>query len=271
MYTLPMQFDFSSTTTPHQNLAVRLHAVYCLQADSSYDVRKNLPPSEEWVLLRTIAGQGIIDLDGQSEFTATAGTLMYFKHQDVRRYRSSGDSWHFYWFELFRDEPLRFPVNTIMHIGSKAEEQASCQTCLEMLRKEDLDAGPHASALLSLLVYQWYGSLGTKERNTPYHDLIQTILLDAYDAKDGNFSVKRMAMKAGLCERRFRQVFEMEMGVSPKRHLDAMRMKMAEAMLRNTSLLIADISDQLGYCNPYHFSRRFQITHGISPSQYRAV
>lgn len=264
-----MNFDFSSARVPVPNLSLRLHAVYCLHADSSYDVRKALPRRDEWIVLRTMAGQGCVLLEGHPEISVTAGTLLYFKHQDIRRYHCSGEAWHFYWFEFNSEKPLRFPENTLLHIGSMVHEQEDCQTCLEMLRKDDADAGPRASALLSLLIYQWYLSLGSRDKKSPYHDLIQQILLDVHGSTDVNISVSSMARKAGLCERRFRQVFELEMGMSPKKHLESLKMKTAEAMLRNTSLLLGEISDKLGYCNPFHFSRRFQATHGMSPSQYR--
>ena len=268
-YTHPMNFDFSNAKAPAPNLSLRLHAVYCLHADPSYDVRKALPRSEEWVVLRTMAGHGCVLLEGHSEISVTAGTLLYFKHQDIRRYHCSGEAWHFYWFEFSSENLFRFPENTLLQIGSIAHEQEDCQTCLEMLRKDDTDAGPRASAFLSLLVYKWYMALGTKDKKNPYHDLIQQILLDVHSRTDVNVNVSSMARKAGLCERRFRQVFELEMGVSPKKHLESMKMNMAEAMLRNTSLLLGEISDRLGYCNPYHFSRRFHATHGMSPSLYR--
>ena len=264
-----MEFDFSSAKTKKKNLSIGLHAVYCLHADSSYDVRKNYRGFEEWIVLRTFAGEGRLKLEGHPEIRVTAGTLLYFRHQDVRRYCCAGDIWYFYWFEFACEERLGFPLNTLMPIDSPEHEQEDCRTILELLRREEEDATPRASAFLCLLFYKWRMSLGAGEKKSPYHQLIRQILHEVNSCSDGNVSVRSMAGNAGLCERRFRQVFEQEMGMSPKKYLESMKMKTAEALLQNTSMLLGEISERLGYCNSFHFSRRFQATHGMPPSQYR--
>lgn len=43
----------------------------------------------------------------------------------------------------------------------------------------------------------------------------------------------------------------------------------AEALLQNTQYNINEIAQIIGYDNPLYFSRVFQKTKGISPSEYR--
>ena len=268
-YNQRMEFDFSSAARPGPNLSITLHAVYCLHADSTYDVRKKLSGNGEWVILRTLAGEGCVQLEGLPEMTVSADTLLYFRHEDVRRYYCSGELWQFYWFEFLCEERIGFSANTLMHVDPPEKEQDDCHTCLVLLRGEDEEAGSRASAFFCLLLYKWRLAVGASEKKGPYHLMIQQVVLELNACTDHPVSVGSMAGKVGLCERRFRQVFEQEMGTSPKKYHESVRMRMAEALLRNTSLPLGEIAERLGYCNPFYFSRRFQAIHGVAPSHFR--
>ncbi len=265
-----MEFDFSSAARPRPNLSIALNAVYCLHADSSYDVRKKLSGNGEWVILRTLAGEGIVQMEGLPEMTVSADTLLYFRHEEIRRYYCSGELWQFYWFEFHCGEEIGLSTNTLMHVDPPDKEADDCQTCLDLLRGEDEEAGSHASAFLCLLLYKWRLAVGASGKKGPYHSLIRQTVQELNACMDRNVSVGSMAGKVGLCERRFRQVFEQEMGTSPKKYHESVRMRMAEALLRNTSLPLGVIAERLGYCNPFYFSRRFQAIHGMAPSHFRS-
>ena len=51
---------------------------------------------------------------------------------------------------------------------------------------------------------------------------------------------------------------------------DALRAK-AERQLLDPSLSVKEISDGLGYCDQFYFSRKFTQTHGISPRRFRQM
>ncbi|MEM9500993.1 MAG: AraC family transcriptional regulator [Pseudomonadota bacterium] len=46
-------------------------------------------------------------------------------------------------------------------------------------------------------------------------------------------------------------------------------MERACGMLSEPGVLLRDISDELSFCDEYHFSRRFSKTVGWSPAEYR--
>ena len=56
---------------------------------------------------------------------------------------------------------------------------------------------------------------------------------------------------------------------SPQQLLLAYRIQLAKNYLRNPSLSIKTISNELGFSNPNHFSTLFKKSIGMSPKEYR--
>lgn len=66
-------------------------------------------------------------------------------------------------------------------------------------------------------------------------------------------------------------VFKAEMGMPPMQYVMKRRMGEAQTLLMDTNLPIAQISEQLGYGNPWNFSSAFKKCVGVTPSQYRKI
>ena len=56
---------------------------------------------------------------------------------------------------------------------------------------------------------------------------------------------------------------------TPKQFILQKRINNAETLLQNKQYNIKEIAQIIGYDNPLYFSRIFQRTKGISPSEYR--
>lgn len=79
-------------------------------------------------------------------------------------------------------------------------------------------------------------------------------------------------LAAGLMDQSyeaFRKRFRKLAGRSPGKYRTGLLMEKACQMLSTPGVLLRDISDELGYCDEYHFSRQFSKTVGWSPSEYR--
>jgi AraC family transcriptional regulator len=66
-------------------------------------------------------------------------------------------------------------------------------------------------------------------------------------------------------------VFVKATGYTPKKYFDALRLKCAEELLRNTSLSIAEISEKTGFSSQFHFCSAFKQTYRVPPSRYRMI
>lgn len=63
--------------------------------------------------------------------------------------------------------------------------------------------------------------------------------------------------------------FKNEMEIEPSRYLNNLRMEEAKRLLRETELMIKDISSAVGYEDVGSFIRRFRKQTGVTPKQYR--
>jgi AraC-like DNA-binding protein len=82
----------------------------------------------------------------------------------------------------------------------------------------------------------------------------------------------RAAELARLCclsERHFFRGFKRETGLSPIDWLRRQRIRLAQRKLLNSSKLIKEICDEVGYHDVFFFSRDFKRQTGSSPSDYR--
>ena len=265
-----MEFDFSRAENPLSTLRTALRTVYVVYADKTYDVRKNGNTPDEMIALRTLRGEGRVEIEGCGPITVIPETLLFFAHKKVRRYICTGDTWDFWWFEFSPDGVLPFEVNRIHQVNYGESEAADLRDCLELLRRDDDKSNLLASSTLTKLIYKWgYVTQSNPEEYLPHKALVGRIVHQMKVKLPGMLAVTEMASMAGFCERRFRQVFVEVTGLPPKKYYDRLRLTMAEELLRNTPLPLAEIADRLGYSSQFHLAKAFRGRYGYAPSALR--
>jgi len=76
---------------------------------------------------------------------------------------------------------------------------------------------------------------------------------------------RRLAVDRSTLYRRFRARY----GCSPKAHLDELRLRRAEELLRTTALGVAEIAAACGFDRPDQLARRYRARYGLSPRERR--
>lgn len=64
------------------------------------------------------------------------------------------------------------------------------------------------------------------------------------------------------------RLFRRYQGVSPYRYLLRAKMNLAARDLLHSGGLVKEVAAQVGYADPYHFSRVFKSVHGVSPANF---
>lgn len=82
-------------------------------------------------------------------------------------------------------------------------------------------------------------------------------------------SVEHLATLCGISESQLRRIFKKEIGMSPIEYKNSLRIKSACDLLEVSNHNISEISEALGFENPYIFSKFFKTHMNTSPLKYR--
>ena len=105
-------------------------------------------------------------------------------------------------------------------------------------------------------------SEGKKSKIKPAIDYIeQNYTLD--------FSAEFLAQLCKISESQLRRLFQAELGVSPLKFRNSLRIREACALLRRGEMSVSEVSEVLTFDTPYAFSKAFKNEKGISPKSYQ--
>lgn len=108
------------------------------------------------------------------------------------------------------------------------------------------------------------------EDNCGYHtDVFKNLRFDIYRHPKRYPGVESMADVVNLSRSRFSVLYKQCFGVAPKHDLITSRISKASYLLSIGTLSLAEIAEECGYQNIYHFIRQFRTVVGIPPGMYR--
>lgn len=102
-----------------------------------------------------------------------------------------------------------------------------------------------------------------------YSELVKNAFVYIEKNLSSDLSVDVLADALFVSKSKLQKAFRAETGTSVGRYIDECLMMRAEKELRTGGKTIAQISEQLGFCDRFYFSRRFSQRYGLSPSRYR--
>lgn len=78
-----------------------------------------------------------------------------------------------------------------------------------------------------------------------------------------------LARLAGLSPAHFRARFTAEVGATPRRFLEMLRVERAGTLLRETDLSVTEVALETGFATSQHFARIFRRRRGVTPRGWR--
>jgi transcriptional regulator GlxA family with amidase domain len=85
-----------------------------------------------------------------------------------------------------------------------------------------------------------------------------------------NLTVERLAEQAGMAPRTFARSYASQLGRTPGKMVEAMRLEAACRALEKTALPLKTVAANMGYVEEQNLRRVFQRQLGVSPGQYRS-
>ena len=104
-----------------------------------------------------------------------------------------------------------------------------------------------------------------KTMKSKHHQLHKAILyLEKHYTE--NTPIEDLAQLCNMSPTAFRRNFKEELGTSPVKYRNHLRMQKALAMLKEQDFTISEISELLNFTDVYYFSKLFKSTYGFTPS-----
>ena len=220
------------------------------------------------VALRTVAGRGELKCSGRL-IELGAGSLVLFDFRTLERHRTLEEPWDFWWFEFRPVEPVRLPMLTVIEAPLAGAETEHCLRVFESLRSESLAVRCAANAGFQALLHQWWADSGGRHESTESrHAAAVRGLIDAMHREpERPWTLLEMSALAGMSVSSLRSAFRETTGTSPASVRNSLRLAHAYERLRPANRTVAEVAAELGFCDPFHFSKAFRSEFGFPPSQ----
>lgn len=158
-------------------------------------------------------------------------------------------------------------------VTTSAGVTAGMDLCLSLV-EEDIDRGTAMSIARMLVIYyrraggqtQFSETLKTQTLgDKKFADLCSFI----QDNPACDLSVPSLAGHIAMSERNFSRCFTLEVGMSPGKYVEKVRLESAKEHLENTHKNLDEISLRCGFSSSEILRRLFKRRHGIAPTEYR--
>jgi len=104
-----------------------------------------------------------------------------------------------------------------------------------------------------------------KRLSSTMHDILAFI--DTH--LSARLTVETLTATFNLSRSKLQRDFKQALDVTPKEYIHSLLLVKAEHLLFNTTCSIKEISDQLGFCDQFYFSKCFLQKYGMAPLQYK--
>lgn len=210
-----------------------------------------------------------------------AGDSFVILPEEMHSYQASADNpWRYRWVAIRGSEAERWLAaagidadNPILRGGSDTALKAMHEI-ERTFRKKEWTADWEAEAHLKLAFSAW--AKANRPSGPPVTASKKSIAAAEADRAArwlqaeaaSPVSIARMAQELGYHRTYLTKLFHQEIGVSPVRYLQQLRMERAKLLLLEP-LSVEEVARSVGYADPLYFSKAFKKWFGMTPSDYR--
>ena len=116
-----------------------------------------------------------------------------------------------------------------------------------------------------------YPDRQVNEKKQDAKNLITDTILYMQSELHRQLTVEDMALKQGISTSHFSALFRKATGMSPLDYFIHLKLQKACLLLYSSDIKIKKVATEIGYDDPYYFSRLFKKYMKVSPDQYRAL
>jgi len=239
----------------------------------SKDYRLTRNRSPHHLVLYTLGGSAWLTIGQGRPMELSAGDLLIAPAQSVYAYRTRGSRWKSAWLHLrpgSQWDALMDGEPRVRKALSADKIVRAMSGYIEEANLQGVDPAPALQAYVELMgVYLQRelesGSLRQARRNHRLKAILGRVQLNLRQ----EWTVDKLAALAGTSRAQLHRILPELTGRSPMKMIHALRMDRASELLIYTGQTLAAIAEEVGYDNPFSFSKAFKRYTGTSPAEFR--
>jgi AraC-like DNA-binding protein len=162
------------------------------------------------------------------------------------------------------------PQNPVFDVGLSEELLDHFQQCDRLCERQPIGFRQMLSARAAMILAQVQALAQQREiGDAQLEGCIRKARFTIAEHLDRPIDMAVLAREFHLSYSHFRRLFKRYTGLAPSQYHLQLRLNKAKELLRATSLSIKEICGQLGFHDPYYFSRLFKAKAGLSPRRWR--
>jgi len=230
--------------------------------------------STTWNFSLILAGEGTYLCNGQ--MVAVRAPCVLTQRPDVPMDYGPRITWRELYLMYDQDQfpallrsRLMLPDRAWWPVGDPGRFLAAAADVIDLIRQPDptdhvdrLDRAAELAVVESLLGSSTAALTGPAQSVARIRAVVESDIL-----RDHDFS--GLARDHGVSPTHFRRIWQDQVGCPPARHIMNLRLRRACRLLVESQTSIAAVAEQIGFADPFHFSRRFSARFGLAPQAYR--
>jgi AraC family transcriptional regulator of arabinose operon len=235
--------------------------------------------SGDWLLIFTCGGVGRVRAAGV-EHALGSGDAMLYRPGAEQDYFTDAEigRWHLRWAH-FQPRPhwrlrLRWPelAPGVARVSTTGRTRTGAHAALgRMLASSRLGGAGGEDLAMNALeeAILWIFLSISGDAFAAVDERVQRAVQHLAAHPDEPFHLEGLARVCGLSPSRLSHLFRAELGTTPQRFSETLRLDLAQRLLSQTNLSVAEVAAEAGYDDPLYFSRRFRRAFGRPPSAAR--
>ena len=243
-----------------------------------YHFRERNMGCAQFILLYCIEGKGEIRLN-ETIHSVSADQFFIIPVGMPHAYHSDEeDPWSIYWIHFSGSKASNFTKFACQSISIERGKNSRISDRLELFSEifRNLDRGfsvetlEYVNLCLSYLLASFthlsqFRLIKESGENDPIAQSINFML----ENLTKKLKLDEIALATGLSASHYSRLFQNRTGHSPIDYFIQLKIQRACRLLDNSGWMIADVSREMGFDDPFYFSRVFRKVMGMSPGVYR--
>lgn len=242
---------------------------------ASYHERERPEGTEDYILLYCVDGQGFVEENGEQQLLDPNSFCILSKNTPHRYGSVPKRPWSIYWlhfngkqadalYHRYQQNRDSMP-NVLTYDKTRTDTFNYLLNCLQ----KDFEAPLLELLYIHLLHYLTSFTHLNDQNNYEIEDVISRTISYMKEHIRDNLGLKDFAYAANYSVTHFSQLFRVKTGYAPIQYFLQLKIQYACQYLSFTTMNVQEVSQQLGFNDPFYFSRIFKKLTGKSPLNYR--